>query len=393
MTPEELDELFRRGLADQQTPPPPTAWAAIQHRLNAAAPEDEDEALPAFLLRTPAPQPVAPPLMTAARGGAARTAATPGAWYQGPALRAAAAVVLLVGGSALVLRSGLADEVATDAATAVVALITPDAPPVAMPRTLAAPAADAELTATSAVAAAHAAPAAAEAQVGPDLEASPEAPGQPQAVTAAFAVAAAGTEPATAVLRHRAATTAGAPATAGYPAARAASRRGLRPAAGMAPGMVATVPTQRPAADSQAYASRTALATTARPPTTTTSSASAASLTVGEAADAALAAARTAAPAHGFVSVRAADLPRARSFDDNDDDDDNATIEVGGGTVGRLVARATGRPARIASPNALLRRGAGHVLDMIDRADNTADGQLTIETRVVGRPVRKTISL
>ena len=76
MKPEELDELFRHGLAGQQAPPRPGTWASIQQRMQAEAgaadAADADE-LPAFLRRPTAGTAAEArlvPLMTASRGGA-----------------------------------------------------------------------------------------------------------------------------------------------------------------------------------------------------------------------------------------------------------------------------------------------------------------------------------
>lgn len=91
MKPEELDELFRRGLADQQLPPRPQAWDSIQQRLR--APIGEEDELPAFLRK--APEPVATPAMTASRGGGGNMTIS---WHQRPMWRAAAVAVLAVGG-------------------------------------------------------------------------------------------------------------------------------------------------------------------------------------------------------------------------------------------------------------------------------------------------------
>ncbi|MBC7446453.1 MAG: hypothetical protein H7330_00160 [Hymenobacteraceae bacterium] len=360
MKPQELDELFRRGLADQQVPPRPTAWAAIQQRLHAAGPTTdgaavEDDVLPNFLLGAPM-QPAAPvPFMTASRGGDTLAVAPVAAWWQRPALRAAAAVVLLVGGGALALRSGLADadepEVAVTAATEVQPMsVTPlslTSEPVSYPK--------------SATSVAVAMPAESESAAPlPTAQAPRAATPERPVMAATVAVTRAATPTPTPAVRHR--------TTSAHKALDAA--------------VLAAAAPPRAAADSQAV-SRRAMVVAGRsaakmPPS---------SLTVGEVADATVASTApsvTASPSHGFVNVRRDDLRVA---------DEDETIEVDGGMVGQFVARATGRPARITSPNALLRRGAGRVRELLDRADHTTDGQLTIETHVAGRAVRKTISL
>ncbi len=104
MKPTDLDELFRSGLNDQQQAPRARAWDAIRQRLDAPETTDEAEELPAFLRNAAdaAPPPMAAPvrpLMTASRGGGAAPAGNVMQWYQRPAWRAAAVAVLALGGA------------------------------------------------------------------------------------------------------------------------------------------------------------------------------------------------------------------------------------------------------------------------------------------------------
>lgn len=387
MKPEELDELFRRGLADQQLPPRPSAWAAVQQRL--AAPDASDataataDSLPAFLRNgaSVAPPPASltrpVPLMTASRGGAALptggvTAPATGGWWQRPAMRAAAAVVLLVGGS-LLLRTNPDPSDSAGSAVPEVATAVEDIAPAAFAPTTAAE--EAPVTSvihgvTNDVAAADAPPS--------DAEITPETTtATPVAFTALRTLPAVRAAAPTATRQDTRLSV----SKIGGASTRHATRHLAH--AAPAPVQVATAaPLRRTTADSQAIAAHTARVRR--------QAASAASgLTVGEAADATLAAASPAPAPHGFVNVRRGDLRPSYTADVADDE----TIEVDGGTIGQLVARATGRPMRITSPNALLRRGAGRMRELLDRADHTVDGQLTLETSVVGRSVRKTISL
>jgi hypothetical protein len=353
MKPEELDDLFRRGLSEQHAAPRPNAWAAIQQRMTDAAQSDadDDDDLPAFLrgevpsVGTPAPA----PFMTAARGGAAfraPAATLTVSWWQRPIVRAAAAVVLLIGGGALAIQH--IEPLHSAPATLAIAPTslaptnpTTVTPPTQAPTTTPTPVAE-QPSASLAVAATT--PQAAE----PVALAAVAAPVQSTAIVAQTKTMA--------PVRH-----------------------------------VAHNKTVGVAKSSEAaFASR---------------STDAADTTEASAAKWASAARRKAArtadllPADDVleVTIRPAVEPApemAASFASNRMTQADETVEIGGGTVGQLVSRAAGRRSGgIISPNALFRRASGRVLEILDRADHSADGQLTIETSLAGRPVRKTISL
>lgn len=394
MKPEELDELFRHGLAGQQAPPRPGTWASIQQRMQAEAgaadAADADE-LPAFLRRPTAGTAAEArlvPLMTASRGGAplqsgaapslvARVAA---AWWHRPALRAAAAVVLLVGGGALLVRTD-ADEAADTATVALTDLPATALAPAEAPRS-ARPRPERALGSPAALPAALAsATTASEAPTEAPCEPTPN-PARPHRSQPATGYAFVGQGITDAVISehltcadHRCGTCDRIEHKIGP-----ARFRSLRAEA--AAQVVARLKTPHrsapavPAGGARPDSQAVALAPRQQPAATSSG------LTVGEAADASLA---EAPAAHGFVSV-----PREEINVPADDDD---AIELDGGAIGQFVTRATGRPARISSPNALLRLGAGRVRALLDRADNTPDGQITIQTNIVGKQVRKTISL
>lgn len=347
MKPEELDELFRRGLAGQPAPPPrPTAWATVQQRMAATPDADAEDELPAFL-RTgvpaaPALMTPAAPLMTAVRGGGAlarTTSATPGAaaWWQRPALRAAAAVVLLVGGGVLVLRENTPDS------DPMVAVAPTSVPAVAFlqPNSLAAASDAAPVAPTATVAAAPTAPVVAENSAENSAE----------------------------TLVNR-------PVTAPTPA----SSREVAPVVAAAPRRVAR---RSPVSMAQQADPATAVAFAAAD-----SVPRVANLLAEAVMEITIRPAAGAQPAAGYAQP--ATFARTVAGVDGTDAEGRVAVE---GEVGRWVSRATGRELRITSPHTLLRRASGRMRDLLDRADHTTDGQLTLETSLAGRPIRKTISL
>ncbi len=355
MKPEELDELFRRGLADQQSPPRPSAWADVQQRMAtaaaAAADDDADDELPAFLRSSEIAAPRAAPFMTASRGGGALGAARPAPmaapWWQRPALRAAAAVLLFVGGGALMVQQN-ATEIEEGYST-----ITGATSPVR----------DVLNTVAVAPSASSVRPAALTTMTPP----SSVTPNAPNALKNAPAETATEGPSVAMAVEVKAPVTASASARTGSVVASASARRTSRAAAASA--TTSAAPT-RPVAEEVAGTN----------PAADPLNEAVIEITIRPAPEAV-------AHSAGFRNVSANDLADRTA---TADDERNLPVD---GNVGQWVARATGRELRIANPHSLLRRALGQVRQRLDGADDRADGQLTLETNVAGRPIRKTISL
>ncbi len=388
MKPEELDDLFRRGLSEQHAPPRPNAWAAIQQRMNASADAaaGDDDDLPAFL-RNGAPTTAAPapaPFMTAARGGAALRQPTASltaiSWWQRPAVRVAAAVLLLVGGGTVAIQH--VEPLHSSPSVAVLAP-TSLAPAALAPAALA-PAATTEQAVASTETASVGAPATAPSESVKAVEA--------QSTSGVEAVAQVASAPAASTTEQHTARVQKAFRQAATPTALASNLRVTDAlihdhllcevqhcrACDVIEEKIGSTRFRSLRADATAelVARNNTVRRNEATRTADLLTDAVVEVTIRPAADP-----NAAAPAAAFVSNRA--MAEA-----------DETVEIGGGTVGQLVSKAAGRRQfRVPSANTLIRRASGRVLEILDRADHTADGQLTIETNLAGREVMKTISL
>jgi len=367
MKPEELDELFRRGLAEQNLPPRAQAWDSIQQRLR--APIGEEDELPAFLRQSPP----SPAPMTASRGGAGSLTIS---WYQRPVWRAAAVAVLAVG--TLLAQHQLSQHAAKPADTpAPLALATaPDRQPATQPTLLP----DPEPVAAPQPAA-HQAIAREPAQ--PAATPSPE-PSFPQEPVG-LALAAVDVTP---DLIHEHLLCPDRRCSdcdlieqkigpARFRSLRADAARELMARNG--------VRSPRPASDGFALASASRPSRRAFVPGP---AARPHAQPVPEVAPA------PAAPAPDAFTDALAEAPAPEALPGSEVTVAGQPAEESPETqTAQLATRTEERSGTGVRPRDVLRRASERMRSLLDGADHTNDGRLTIEKRVAGRPVRKTISL
>lgn len=366
MKPEELDELFRRGLADQQHPPRPQAWESIQQRLH--APIGEEDELPAFLRK--APEPVATnPMMTASRGGGGNMSIS---WHQRPMWRAAAVAVLAVGG--LLAQQQLHQ--AEPAASMMAVAPAPVRPTETAPTT---PAIEPQNVVPAVVAVAEPNAALPTAERQPEVSATASAPSRQERVGYALAAT-----QVTSDLIHEHLLCSDRQCTdcdrieqqigpARFRNLRAEAAAQLLARTGMK--VVIDQPNNQGFALASSGASRSNRRSSGNSP-----------------------ALRTPLEPEPVVIPEAvvpdkdplADAVVEVKIVPDEVYIDQAEAPV---VVAADAQSATSRRFSIPRPREVLRRASERMRDMIDRADHRSDGRLTIDTHVVGRPVRKTISL
>lgn len=392
MKPEELDELFRHGLAGQSAPPSGRAWDLVQQRLRETPATDEADELPAFLRGGSPPLAAKPPMMTASRGGAAGSLSS--SWTQRPLWRAAAVAILALG-SALAYQHQVASTTAAPEGPAVAA-VAPARPlrSISNQPKQAAPLENVSELAAGLAATATSAPSLTSRAISSTVADAPATPA-PASTT---------TDPNAAIDRSAFERTGDNVALASLDVTEALIGEHLHCQDGSCTECEAI---EQKIGHAKFYQLRAEAANALVARVKEERRAPAATPGTGFALASTRPAARRPAPHRTApVAVPNSDAPEALCTEAAAPTETVIATSGDWELVIRPVAPAPpAEPATnsqtacrhpnqsVTSPNDVLRRAGDHLRTLLDRADRTRDGRLTIDTEVAGRPVRKTISL